>query len=158
MIPSLIKLTPLSPWNVLPPGIHPATLDEIASVFGSTGHRRNLLQGFVRAAINLQSAGCSTVYLDGSFVTAKNHPGDFDGCWDPIGVAGVKLDSVLLTFKNGRAAQKAKYGGELFISSGIEQKSQRTFLEYFQIDKFSGQQKGILKIQLTGTSLLKAQP
>ena len=48
------------------------------------------------------------MYLDGSFVTAKEFPSDFDGCWDPDGVDGAKLDPVLLVYDNLRAAQKAK--------------------------------------------------
>ena len=67
----------------------------------------------------LSVAGCSTVYLNGSFVTAKPLPNDFDGCWEPVGVDIAKLDPVLLDFDNRRAAQKAKYFGEMFVSSGM---------------------------------------
>jgi hypothetical protein len=87
-------------------------------------------------------------YIDGSFVTAKEFPADFDGCWDLAGVDASKLDPVLLDFDNGRAAQKARYMGELFpaqLPNGI---SGRTFLEFFQIDKQSGSPKGIIVIDL----------
>ena len=30
----------------------------------------------------LKAAGCRTIYINGSFVTTKAEPGDFDACWD----------------------------------------------------------------------------
>ncbi len=54
------------------------------------------------------------MYLDGSFVSGKGDPADFDGCWDLDGVDLELLDAVLKTFDDGRRAQKEKYGGELF--------------------------------------------
>ncbi len=66
---------------------------------------------------SFKKAGCRTVYVDGSFVTNKEIPGDFDACWEEAGVDPTMLDPVLLTFENGRTAQKAKYHGELFPAS-----------------------------------------
>ena len=43
-----------------------------------------------------ESASCQTGYLDGSFVSSKLEPGDFDACWDEKGVDLDKLDPVLL--------------------------------------------------------------
>ena len=57
------------------------------------------------------------------------------------------LDLVLLTFGNRRAAQKAKYHGELFISSSRADGG-LTFLDFFQRDKATGNQKGIIGINL----------
>ena len=95
----------------------------------------------------LANAGCNHVYLDGSFVTAKPHPGDYDGCWDHVGVDLAKLDPVLLDFTNKRAAQKAKYLGEMFIA-GMPSGPGGPFVDFFQIEKFSGRPKGILRISL----------
>lgn len=145
MLPDLIDLDSC-PWAVLPPGIHDATIAEVGFRFAITPHRRWLFDGFVRATEALRAAGCRTVYLDGSFVTAKPHPGDFDGCWDHAGVDFGKLDPVLLDFDNKRAAQKAKFLGEMFVaavSSGAA-----PFLDFFQVEKFSGAAKGILRISL----------
>ena len=37
----------------------------------------------LRATVeNLSDAGCRTVYLDGSFVTSRTMPNDFDACWE----------------------------------------------------------------------------
>ena len=139
----------LTPSGLLPPGIHWAAWDEIEERFAITEWRRTLSESVRQAAENLKEAGCRTLYLDGSFVTSKNHPGDFDGCWDPDGVDAAKLDPVLLDFTNGRAAQKRKYHGELFISS-LPADGGLTFLDFFQRDKATGNPKGIIAIDLEG--------
>ncbi len=66
----------------------------------------------------------------------------------PREVDGDGLDLVLLDFTNRRAAQKAKYGGELFPSVGLADPAGNTFLEFFQLDKRSGEAKGIIAIEL----------
>jgi len=102
----------------------------------------------IEAGHGIAEDGCRTVYIDGSFVTAKPHPDDFDGCWDIDGVDPERLDPVLLTFNSGRAAQKAKYLGELFPARMGEGGSGLTFLEFFQVDKETGNQKGIVSLEL----------
>lgn len=113
-----------------------------------------LFGGFMAVTQVLRTAGCRAVYLDGSFVTEKPHPNDYDGCWDPVGVVGALLDPVLLDFSNKRAAQKAKYKGEMFISTQVNG-SLGTFLEFFQIEKSSGQPKGIIGLRLSDGERLK---
>lgn len=145
MIPDLITLDS-SPWKVLPEGIHSATLAEIAIYFGTTPHRRVQFLGLEAAAKNLANAGCQYLYLDGSYVTGKPTPGDYDGCWDPSGVNPTLLDPVFLDFTNQRKNQKSKYQGELFPFSlaapGV------MYLDFFQTDRFTGLRKGILVIDL----------
>lgn len=131
----------------MPPGIHDATLTEVELRFATTPHRKWLFRGFVRVTEALAKAGCRQVYLDGSFVTAKPHPGDFDGCWDHVGVDLGTLDPVFLDFSNKRAAQKAKYLGEMFIA-GMPNGSAGPFIDFFQVEKSSGQPKGLLRISL----------
>ena len=106
------------------------------------------MAGLKAAIVNLKNAGCRTVYVDGSFVTSKGIPGDFDACWEVEGVDPYKLDPVLLTFENGRAAQKAKYLGEMFPAGYIADDDGSYFLEFFQMDKDTGEQKGIIAIDL----------
>lgn len=81
-------------------------------------------------------------------MTAKKLPGDFDACWDIEGVDPEQLDPVLLTFDSGRRSQKAKYLGELFPADLNADRSGRSFLEFFQIDKSSGESKGIVVLDL----------
>ena len=105
----------------------------------------------LRAALeNLKSAGCRTVYLNGSFVTSKSIPNDYDACWEEAGVDPTVLDPVLLTFDPGRAAQKARYLGELFPASIMADTDGLSFLEFFQTDRATGGPKGIVAIDLGG--------
>jgi len=145
MVPLLVDIA--STWMVLPPGIHGATLLEIEHSFATNAKRRTLYEGLVKGCESLKSAGCSIVYLDGSYVTEKSSPDDFDVCWDPTGVDAAKLDPVLLDFSNMRKNQKMKYGGEFFPSS-IKADGSHTFVDFFQIDKESGNEKGIIRILL----------
>lgn len=135
----------------LPPGIHAVTWRELEARCGSNPHRWHLMSGLRRAAEVLKIAGCQTVYVDGSFVTSKDVPSDFDGCWERKGMSLVTLqaaDPVLLIFANRRLAQKAKYFGELFPADLTESGSGLTFLSFFQRDKDTGRAKGILALDL----------
>ena len=64
-----------------------------------------------------------------------------------------KLDPVFLEFGNKRKAMKNKFGGESLPSNAPNTATQ-TFLNFFQIEKFTGQAKGILLIVLTADPTL----
>lgn len=132
----------------LPKGIHETTWEEIEARFGTNGRRRELLEGLRQAVTSLRGAGCLRAYIDGSFVTAKESPGDFDGCWEVAGVDPDLLDPVLLTFANARAEQKARFGGELFPAEASADPHGTRFLDYFQQDKLTGEPKGIVSLDL----------
>ena len=136
--------------GLLPPGIHWATWQEITDRFGINEQRKILLGGLKRALNSLKEADCLTAYIDGSFVTSKEVPVDFDGCWDPSNVDPHRLDPVLLRFERGRTAQKAKYGGELFVATMRNGNPGPVMLEFFQKGKESGERKGIIAIDLRG--------
>ena len=108
------------------------------------------MAGLSAAVENLKSAGCQIVYVNGSFVTNKAVPNDFDACWEEAGVDPTILDPVLLTFDSGRVTQKAKYLGELFPASTIADRDGFSSLEFFQTDKDTGRPKGIIAIDLGG--------
>lgn len=136
--------------GLLPPGVHWATWGEIEDRLGDNPWRQKLMAGLRAALENLKDAGCRTVYVNGSFATAKDAPGDFDACWDEEGVDPELLDPGLLTFDSGRATQKAKYLGELFPATGVADAGGLSFLEFFQTDTESGEPKGIVAIDLRG--------
>src|SRR2546427_271172 len=96
----------------LQPGQHWVTWRKMVSSFGFTERRVQLLTGLKEALVLLKLAGCHTVYVDGSFVTAKPQPKDFDACWAIDGVDPHRLDPVFLDFSNSRARQRARFGGE----------------------------------------------
>lgn len=132
----------------LPPGIHTATWEEIAQRFGGNPQRAYLLAGLRRAVGILENAGCRRVYINGSFVTSKAHPGDFDASWETEGVDFSKVAPILLDrddlLNRERRRQKAEFGGEL-IPEGF---FGMTPLAFFQKDDRSGQRKGIVAINL----------
>jgi hypothetical protein len=86
------------------------------------------------------------VWLNGSFVTAKDEPGDFDAVWDPTGVDTDRLDPIFFDLADGRGAQKDRFGGEL-LPDVVETGSGLRFTEFFQRDR-SGEAKGIIVLEL----------
>lgn len=92
----------------LPDGVYEIDWQELVERFGWNRHRRELLDGLAEALELLAAAGCRRVWLNGSFVTAKDEPGDFDACWDTDSVDLDLLDPVLLDIGRGGAAQKAR--------------------------------------------------
>ncbi len=131
----------------MPAGEHVASWDEVVERFGWTPRRRALLDGLAEAIELLAAAGCRRVWLNGSFVTAKDEPGDFDACWDTDGVDLDALDPELLDLSNKRVAQKARFGGELFPNV-VEAELGLTFAEFFQNERDTSR-KGIVVIDLS---------
>jgi hypothetical protein len=143
-------IPPFDGSGLLPAGIHWAVLNELRGRYALNDQRRRLFGGFERGLVSFRKAGCRQLYLDGSFITSKEFPADYDACWEAQGVNLSQLDPVLLEFGNRRAAQKAKYYGEFFPAHiPAEVKSPfRTFLEFFQTHKDNGSVKGIIGINL----------
>ena len=147
MIPEFIKIKNAL-WPVLPPGIHMATLEEIKNRFATNSHRQRLYLGFSKGIYMLKQAGCKQVFLDGSYVTGKPKPNDYDVCWNTSGINEDKIDTVFWNFDNGRKAQKTKYLGEYFPAYITEGETGKTFLDFFQMERNSGKTKGIIEILL----------
>ena len=116
--------------------------------FGWNERRRALLDGLAEALELLAFAGCRRVWLNGSFVTAKEEPGDFDTCWDTDGVDLDQIDAVFLDLSNGRLAQKDRFGGE-FFPNVVEAGSGLVFAEFFENER-DGSRKGIVVMDLGG--------
>lgn len=142
MIPGHIPST-----GYLPPGEHIADWAAVVTRFGGTPRRQKLLNGLAHALRDLRAAGCKRAYIDGSFVTTKEHPNDFDACWDMAGVDFDRIDEALLTFDTGRRTQKAKYLGELFPADEAADPLGTLFRDFFQRDR-EGNPKGIIVIDL----------
>jgi hypothetical protein len=135
----------------LPAGIHFVIWTEFETRFVVNPHRRLLFEGLQSASAILKSVGCRTIYVDGSFVTAKEYPNDFDVAWDHAFVdlhRLIQLEPIFFDFGNQRATQKAKFRGEFFPSSSRADRAGTAFLEFFQIDKSTGKPKGIIGISL----------
>jgi len=101
----------------LPPGQWAATWEEVVATFGTTPWRQHLLDGCRRALAALRAAGCRRAWIDGSFVTAKAHPEDIDGCYDPIGMDRAQLHPALCDLSPGRPLQKPSSAASSFPTS-----------------------------------------
>ncbi len=135
----------------LPAGIHQASFPEIEARFGFNPKRKWLLDGLKLLIRNLEHANCTLIYLDGSFVTNKEHPGDYDLCWSVNGVDPEKLDKALLDFSTeGRQKMSDKYRADIFPAEFPEGASGKRFLDFFQTDKNTGEAKGIIELAIGG--------
>lgn len=98
---------------------------------------------------NLQKANCKLVYIDGSFVTSKELPDDYDLCWSLVDVIEENLDLTLIDFTQaGRDKMEQKYRGDIFPAELPEGGSGKLFVDFFQTDKNTGDSKGIVAINI----------
>jgi hypothetical protein len=142
MIPAFDQAT-----GQLPPGEHEATWTEISTRFGWNPRRRRLLDGLAEGLAVLAQAGCARVWINGSFVTTKEEPGDFDCVWAAAGVDRLLLDRVapeILDLSDHRRRQQARFGGEFFPDI-VEAGSGLAFEQFFQTGRL-GEPKGIVVI------------
>ncbi len=72
-------LPPFDDPGSLPPGVHPATLEEIEARFGTQSELRRVQMDSVRWMVDLaRRAGVPRIVLNGSFVTDIMEPNDVD--------------------------------------------------------------------------------
>ena len=137
----------------LPAGIHTCTWEEAREKLAFNPYRQKLFFNLQQACQSLKQSGCKRIYIAGSFASSKEIPGDFDICWDDSDVNFElleQIDPVLLDISNNCAAQKAKYGGEMFPANAPTQIDGRSHLEFFQQDR-NGNAKGLVEIYLIST-------
>ena len=72
-------IPPLDEHGYLPPGVHPATLEEVIERFGHGSEQREAQAQSLRWLLPLcHNAGIARLLLNGSFVTGKDEPNDVD--------------------------------------------------------------------------------
>ena len=133
----------------LPIGVHFCYWDEFKERFGYTAKRSRLIEGLEEVMLHLKAAGCRNFFVNGSFVTSEPKPKDFDCCWDRDDDIDynylIKNAPLILNYYNS-AAQKAKYGGEIYPSDEPVNESTIS-IEFFQQDR-RYRKKGIIGINL----------
>lgn len=136
----------------LPHGIHNMTWEEFYDQFSFSPKRKYLLEGLERAIVTLRQCGCIIIYIDGSFVTNKLEPNDYDACWEGelgLVVPNMKIiEPIFLDLSDGRKKQKLKYKGEVFPAEIPADSSGTSYLDFFQQIRFSIDKKGIVAIKL----------
>ena len=124
-------LPPFNERGNLPPGIYETSWIEFEVRFGFNSHRQNMLVGLKAVLQLLGRANCQRVYLGGSFVSNKEYPNDFDGCYDDMDIEEDLLDPI---FDEDINAQQNRFGGELLADP--------IFTGFFQTDR-DGNPRGI---------------
>lgn len=138
-------MIPLLVDGLLPAGVHPAEWSEVVARFGTNQRRRWLLGRLLEALRELRRVGCREAFIDGSFVTDKLLPRDYDLCWDYTTVDLALIDPIFFDLSAPRAAQQVKYRGDLFPNV-LEGGSRKLFVDFYQVDKLTGNPKGIVLI------------
>lgn len=64
--------------GLLPVGEHEMKWRKVCELFGTTIHRKYLLELLHSVCIVLREAGVAKIWLNGSFVTSKERPNDYD--------------------------------------------------------------------------------
>lgn len=127
----------------LPPGIHVATIQEVEARFTNNIQRKRLFQALLKVLGILRGCNCPEVYLNGSFITTKSEPEDYDLCYEPTGINGTEE---FKQFLETRETRKKEYLGDIFPR--MPQPPYETdHVEDWQIGR-DGEVKGIIRIIL----------
>lgn len=131
-------IPPFAESGYLPPGVHPATLDEIELRFGRSSELRRVQMDSVRWMIDLAArAGIDRIVLNGSFVTDIIEPNDVD-CVLLIGAA-YPADAI--------AADDLEHGLPFLEIAMLPEKAFSALVdEFFSTDR-DGQPKGVVEIR-----------
>jgi hypothetical protein len=135
----------------LPPGVYPATLDELIEYFGSGSEQRQLV---TRRLLHIHTLAMRTGYLDrlivfGSYVTEKSAPNDVDIILVMKDNFRVESCSIEARGLFDHATAQARYGASIFwvrpsllIEGTIDE-----FVSYWRI-KRDGSKRGIVEVRV----------
>lgn len=134
----------------LPPGVHLTTWEEFKIRYGINFTRNMQLDGLERAIEQFKKAGGTKIFIDGSFVTEKKNPGDYDALYDLEEIDENVIDDRLVDASpSGREVQKRLYQGEFFpMYANATSPVGSKYIDFFQKDKKTKQPKGIIRIDL----------
>ena len=138
----------------LPEGHHPATWEEVITVFdGPSGSQRaRTLANLLNWRDRLRERGITgRLILDGSFISAKPDPGDFDA----ILVADEGAEAILARYEKARKLVSYVYckeqgWGDVFFFSvaAIRKFPHMCRLDGFDFDKIDRRPKGVVEVIL----------
>ncbi len=138
----------------LPEGHHAATWEEITTVFGGEpgSTRRETLTRLLAWRDAARRRGLAgRVILNGSFISAKRNPGDFDllFLYDAASEAVVRQDEEALGLIDPLRC-KTVYGGDVFAFSLTMVAAHPQFFptDGFDRIKFTSVKKGVLEVDL----------
>lgn len=131
-------------YGNLPPGIHKATIKEAKQRLATNQRRKEIFDDFLKMIKSIPTKErkvIKSLILDGSYVTDKEDPGD----WDCILI--VKKDSI--DFLESPTAEKLKrakefYNGDMILAME-DSAPARIWTDFFSMDK-EGRPKGLIEI------------
>ena len=132
-------------------GIHLVTWDELVKEYGFNQRRLDLLNGLSNLIEDLKTCGCTILYIDGSFVTKKRNPGDYDACWREYDENHCLIKpgiSFRILLEGTKEEQRLKYGGDIRAAFTFADYNDNSYLEFFQRDKGDKSKKGILQLNI----------
>lgn len=130
-------IPPFDDAGFLPPGVHPATIDEIDRRFGQSSELRRVQMESVRWLVDLAvRAGAQRIVLNGSFVTDIMEPND--------------VDAVLLTgprFPRDAAAEAELLKGLPFVDVALVDQTEFDYFvrRIFAVDR-DWEEKGMIEV------------
>ena len=138
----------------LPEGHHPAAWEQIADQFGGEPNTRRaaVLSGLLRWRDAVRGKGMGgRLILNGSFISAKAEPGNFDAIfvYDGTSASLIAQDKSALILLDS-AHCKAAYGGDLWAFS---EQAIRDFPQFCRVDGFDREKitlrlKGVLEVNI----------
>lgn len=136
----------------LPEGHHPTTWEEVIQVFGGEAgtQRAEVMARLLDWRDRIRSKGITgRLLLNGSFISAKPMPGDFD----TILIADDGAEAILAQDEEARQLVNYTYCRErgwgdifLFSAAAIRKFPHMCRLDVFDHDKVSGAPKGVVEV------------
>jgi hypothetical protein len=149
-----MPVPPFRPDQWLPEGHHTATWEEIETIFGGDAGsvRRTILTRLLAWRDAARAKGLSgRIVLNGSFISEKQNPGDFDllFIYDAVSEAIVLQDAEALALIDPIRC-KVMYGGDVFACAASIVAAYPAFFpdDTFDRIKFSEVTKGVLEVEL----------
>jgi hypothetical protein len=138
----------------MPAGVYTCTLDEARAALCWNLRRRQIWDGLTRFLSKMAEVGWSSpIYLDGSFVTDKERPGDVDVVLDLLAAPGDELRQALLLFSEHDDI-KRQFDVDFWINlPGVGQNDFSAFFQYVRANEASQRsvkpdiRKGILRVE-----------
>lgn len=150
-----MPIPPLLPCGLLPRGVFDCTLDEVASAYTWSPRRHEIWGGFGEFLEWLKShPAVPRLYLDGSFIGDKPHPGDIDVVLDLDGTDQATFGHWLFVFATQREHLKAHFLVDFWVYHPTMPHDLRAFFHYVRPEEAQARglsaqdRKGLLCITL----------
>lgn len=138
----------------LPVGEHEQSWKDVCDLFGFTSHRAYLLGLLHKVCIILRNAGVQHIWLNGSFVTSKKRPGDYDISYELTEEVFDRLPDDPFKLVNADTKLTGMFGGDIraepMPGGGLYHKDlfPNVFGHMHKGESVEGVKKGIVKLIL----------